>query len=198
MTPQVPIPNPNVPLAVLLCCAAYTDNPDQQTNGEYNIETAVAAIHTNYYPLCKVVWSSDQTADGNYAYIAVTPKNEYFLAIRGSLPFEVNGQFVYSWPIFYNWFEEDFNVFNQKKWQYSSTDGAYISDGSCTAFSNLLGATDIMGSGQTAAAYLMMNAVLVGHPVYITGHSLGVYASPNRAPVVSRERCNFHYLTTEK
>lgn len=169
MMPQVP--NPNVPLAMLLCCAAYTDNPDQQTNGVYNIETAVAAIHTNYYPLCKVVWSSNQTADGNYAYIAVTPSNEYFLAIRGSLPFEVNGQFVFSWPIFYNWFKEDFNVFEQKPWQYCS--GGSVSEGSCTAFSNLEGAIDIMGSKQSAYTYLLNNAVHKGYPVYITGHSLG-------------------------
>jgi hypothetical protein len=35
-------------------------------------------------------------------------------------------------------------------------------------------------------------------PFYYLTHQLEVYASPNRGPVVSRERCNFHYLTTEK
>jgi hypothetical protein len=38
----------------------------------------------------------------------------------------------------------------------------------------------------------------VGEQGNRVGRLAHVYASPNRVPVVSRERCNFHYLTTEK
>ncbi|MBO2007917.1 lipase family protein [Hymenobacter negativus] len=175
MSPEATVPNPQVPLAVLLCFAAYTDNPDQKDPnnlGVYNIQTAVWNFQTSYYPKCEVVWSSNQTADDNYAYIARTPDNQFFLAVRGSLPFEVNGSIVLNWGVIANWLLEDFDVYSQAPWPYAAG-AAYVASGTMTAFSNLLTAEDIMGSGLTAYDYLKQNAVAQGHPVYITGHSLG-------------------------
>jgi hypothetical protein len=175
MSPEAAIPNPQVPLAVLLCFASYTDNPDEKDPNNpavYNIQTAVWNFQTNYYPKCEVVWSANLTSDDNYAYIARTPTNEFFLAVRGSLPFEVSGSIVINWGVIANWLLEDCDVYSQAPWPYAAG-AARVASGTMTAFRNLLTATDIMGSGLTAYDYLKQNAVKQGHPVYITGHSLG-------------------------
>lgn len=160
--------------------AAYVDNPnDPNVNGQLNIEAAVQAV----YPTCKVVWSSTNTYDDNYAYIVQTPANQFFLAIRGSLPFEDDGHTVIDWGIIANWLIEDFGVYRQEKWPYVTSGKAYVAHGTMTGFTNIQTATNFFGNtGQAALDFLKQNAVAQGYPVYITGHSLGgnmanVYAS---------------------
>jgi hypothetical protein len=162
--------DPQLPVSAVLCLCAYVDDPDQQTGGKYNIETAVQMVYPDY----KVVWSAQQTPDYNYAYIVQTPENRFFLAIRGSLPFEVDGHPVIDWAVIYNWFKEDFNVFGQMQWPYSLNGGSpSVANGAWDAFTQLQGAVDVMGSNTTAYTFLKQNAVTKGYPVYITGHSLG-------------------------
>jgi hypothetical protein len=163
-------PDPQLPVSAVLCLCAYVDDPDQQTGGKYNIEAAVQM----FYPDYKVVWSAQQTPDYNYAYIVRTPENRFFLAIRGSLPFEVDGHPVVDWGVLYNWFREDFNVFGQVPWPYGLNGGSpSVANGAWDAFTQLQGAVDVMGSNTTAYTFLKRNAVTKGYPVYITGHSLG-------------------------
>lgn len=160
--------------------AAYVDNPNEpNVDGQLNIEAAVQAV----YPTCRVVWSSTTTRDDNYAYIVQTPANQFFLAVRGSLPFEDDGHAVIDWGVIANWLIEDFGVYRQEKWPYVGAGEAYVAHGTMTGFTNIQTATNFFGNtGQAALDFLKQNAVANGYPVYITGHSLGgnmanVYAS---------------------
>jgi triacylglycerol lipase len=182
LTPQADIANPMLPPAAIFCMLAYVDNPnDTNSGGQLNIEAAVQSI----FPTCQVVWSSTNTYDDNYAYIVQAPGPNYecFLTVRGSLPFEANGQVVIDWATIANWLLEDFDIYTQGAWVYADSDNAYIASGSLKAFTNIQTATNFIGgTGQDAYSYLVANAVGKGYPVYITGHSLGgnianVYAS---------------------
>ncbi|GAB3839029.1 lipase family protein [Hymenobacter jeollabukensis] len=178
--PQITPPNPMLPPAAIFCMIAYVDNPNEpNAGGQLNIEAAVQSI----FPTCKVVWSSTNTYDDNYAYIVQSPDNEFFLAVRGSLPFVVDGHTVIDWGIIANWLLEDFRVYTQSQWPYVSSGEAYVASGTMDAFNNISSATNYFGNtGQSALQYLQDNAVANNYPVYITGHSLGgnvanVYAS---------------------
>lgn len=177
MPPLANAPDPNLPIAALLCFLAYTDNPNDpiQYNGQTmsTIEAVVQEFNA-IYPLGKVVWSAVPTADYNYAFIVCTPSNQYFMAIRGTLPFEG----VIDWGLFYNWIVEDLDVLTEQTWKYigdgnNPNNTANVATGAMTAFTSVQTAPDAMHSGQDAGAFLLDNAVKNKHEVIITGHSLG-------------------------
>lgn len=128
------------------------------------------SVQTNF-PGWNIVWNGIVTEDGNYAFIATDPSNQYYvLAIRGSLPIL---DVFKTWDDFANWVLEDLDVITQVEWPYSNTTGAYISSGANRAFNNLIGMTDQMGSGLNIANYLILNACNANAQIIITGHSLG-------------------------
>ncbi|RPD41712.1 lipase family protein [Chitinophaga barathri] len=152
--------------AVLLCAVSYATDPVTQIGTYLNGWT--------------VVWNGAQSDDGNYAFIATDPDNEYYaVAIRGSLPpFEVFKE----WAAFANWVLEDLDVITRVNWPYVASGSALISSGANRAFNNILDMTDTLGSGLSIDDYLSQNAVKNNKQVIVTGHSLGgncanVYAS---------------------
>ncbi|GAA3954939.1 hypothetical protein GO495_28420 [Chitinophaga oryziterrae] len=154
--------------AVMLSAVTYSTDPQQ------DIDTLL--------PGWSIVWDGIQTSDGNYAFIATDPSEEYYaLAVRGSLPpFDVFD----NWDAFANWVLEDLDVITQVSWPYlaSGNGSALISQGAYTSFDNVLNMQDQLGSGQLIFDYLKNNAVIPGKQIIITGHSLGgnianVYAS---------------------
>ncbi|HZI20509.1 MAG TPA: hypothetical protein VEY09_18160 [Pyrinomonadaceae bacterium] len=123
-----------------------------------------------YLPDWSAVWSPDAAVRGNYAFIA---RNEvtgrYAVAIRGSL-------LNFSWGAFYNWFEQDFNIFEQVDWQYpvGPQSGQKISQGSSDGLDDLteLQQTDEAGA-TTMLDYLLKYAPGAKQSVAVVGHSLG-------------------------
>jgi len=150
-------PPPGAQNAVQLCFVTYSSDPLSDIN--------------NYLPGWKIVWNGLQSPDGNYAFIATDPAEEtYALAIRGSLP----PQDIFSnWDAFANWILEDLDVITQVSWPYATTANPLISNGANTAFNNLRGMLDTLGSGLSVTDFLLTNAVKPGRQVLITGHSLG-------------------------
>lgn len=126
---------------------------------------------SHYLPGWEVVWNGQVTSDGNYAFIAKdTNSGIYGLGIRGSLPVT---QVFQNWDTFANWVIEDLDVVTVVPWAYASTPKPVISNGSNTAFTNLMGMQDTLGSGQNIATYLSSNVISNNSPLMITGHSLG-------------------------
>ncbi|GAA0547923.1 lipase family protein [Chitinophaga japonensis] len=156
-TPGNGNPPPGAQNAVLLCFVTYSSDP-------------VNDIGT-YLPGWKIVWNGLQSSDGNYAFVATDAAEEtYALAIRGSLP----PQDVFSnWDAFANWILEDLDVITQVSWPYATTANPLISNGANTAFNNVLGMLDTLGSSVSLTDFLLDNAVKPGKQVIITGHSLG-------------------------
>lgn len=107
-----------------------------------------------------------QAVNGNFAYIAKKKDSlQYALVIRGSMiEFSNDG--------FQNFILQDFNVFNQKKWDYADTvQNAYLSRGTYLGFKNLLQLKD----GTTGLSILdfIEQKMPAGSSLIITGHSLG-------------------------
>jgi len=170
-------PDPNLPIAALLCFLAYTDNPNDPIQYEGQTMTTIEAVVLEFnaiYPLGKVVWSAVPTSDYNYGFIVCTPSNQYIMAIRGTLPFEG----VVDWGLFYNWIVEDLDVVTEQTWPYlgngsNSSATSNVANGAMTAFHSIKDAPDYLGSKQSAGDFLLSNAVQNKHEVIITGHSLG-------------------------
>ncbi|MBK6826658.1 MAG: hypothetical protein IPG86_07275 [Chitinophagaceae bacterium] len=107
-----------------------------------------------------------QAVNGNFAYIAKKKDSlQYALVIRGSMiEFSNDG--------FQNFILQDFNVFNQKKWDYADTvTKAYLSRGTYLGFKNLLQLKD----GATGLSILdfIEQKIPAGSSMIVTGHSLG-------------------------
>ncbi|MBL0267738.1 MAG: hypothetical protein IPP99_03430 [Chitinophagaceae bacterium] len=107
-----------------------------------------------------------QAVNGNFAYIAKKKDSlQYALVIRGSL-------IEFSNEGFQNFILQDFNVFNQKKWEYADTvKKAYLSRGTYLGFQNLLQLKD----GTTGLSLLdfIEQKIPAGSSLVVTGHSLG-------------------------
>jgi hypothetical protein len=107
-----------------------------------------------------------QAVNGNYAVIAKNKStDQYALAIRGTL-------IKFSNAGFQNFFLQDFNIFNIKKWEYTDTvKEAYISNGAYTGFQNLLQLRD--GTTGLTIKEFIEQKIPAGASMVITGHSLG-------------------------
>lgn len=156
----------NSKLAVILSYVSYLNKPAHDIS--------------KYLDNWEVVWSGQETEDGNYAFVAKqTNGNFYAVGIRGSLPV---ADVFKNWYTFANWVIEDFDVITTVAWPYATTPNPRIANGSNTAFNNLINMQDELGSGLSITEYLIRNVYNAGIPLLITGHSLGgnmanVYAS---------------------
>ena len=117
-------------------------------------------------PGYEIVYQPAASVNGNYAFIAKRKDSlQYALVIRGSvIEFSNEG--------FQNFIVQDFNVFNQKKWDYADTvKEAYISRGTYLGFQNLLQLRD----GATGLSlYDFISRRIPAHAsLVVTGHSLG-------------------------
>lgn len=118
-----------------------------------------------YAPDFEVVFLPKSVA-GNFAFIARKKDSaQYALVIRGSMiEFSNDG--------FRNFILQDFNVFNQKKWEFAdSVKEAYLSKGTYIGFVNLLDLKD-ESSGLTLKEFIEQK-IPRGASLVITGHSLG-------------------------
>lgn len=107
-----------------------------------------------------------EAVSGNYAMI-VKKKNEnqFALVIRGSV-------IEFSNAGFQNFFLQDFNIFNLKKWNYTDTvKDAYISNGAFEGFNNLLLLKD-KNTGLGIKDFIEQK-IPNSATIIITGHSLG-------------------------
>jgi triacylglycerol lipase len=123
-----------------------------------------------YAPQWSCVWLPDAAIKGNYAYIAVNNSaDQYVVAIRGSL-------LEFSWASFYNWFEQDFNVFSQVAWTYPpSSQNPMISQGSAdglTDLSNLVQTNQATGQ-TTSMLECVLGVAAKDTSLAVVGHSLG-------------------------
>ena len=116
-----------------------------------------------HLPGWKIVWNPE-VVNGNYAFIA-TNGTSYALAIRGSL-------LEFSWNAFQNWFYQDLNIAEMKRWAYTnSEDKAEISQGAYNGWMNLNLMKDKI-NGQYLFPFLD-SITKSDTPILITGHSLG-------------------------
>ncbi len=120
---------------------------------------------SRFAPEYDLVFNPDAVS-GNYAMIVKKKNNNQFaLVIRGSM-------IEFSNAGFQNFFLQDFNIFNLKKWSYTdSVKDAYISNGAYEGFNNLLQLKD-KATGIGIKDY-MEQKIPVGSSLVITGHSLG-------------------------
>lgn len=126
------------------------------------LKDSLAAKAADY----ELVYQPAASVNGNFACIAKRKDSlQYALVIRGSLiEFSNDG--------FQNFILQDFNVFNQKKWDYADTvKEAYISRGTYLGFQNLLQLRD----GATGLSlYDFISQKIPAHAsLVVTGHSLG-------------------------
>ena len=118
-----------------------------------------------YAPAFELVFQP-QSINGNFAYIAKKKDSlQYALVIRGSMiEFSNDG--------FQNFILQDFNVFNQKKWDYADTvKKAYLSRGTYLGFQNLLQLKD--GTSGLSILDFIEQKIPAGSSLIVTGHSLG-------------------------
>lgn len=152
--------------AVILSYVSYLTNPVTEIS--------------EYLDGWQIVWNGQETEDGNYAFVAKDSNSDtYALAIRGSLPVT---QVFQNWYTFANWVIEDLDVVTTVSWPYAASSNARIANGTNTAFNNILGMQDTLGSGLNITQYLLNNVYNADSLLMITGHSLGgnlanVYAS---------------------
>lgn len=127
-----------------------------------------------YIPEWKAVWIPTKSVKGQFAFIAYNG-SQYAVAIRGSI-------LNFSWGSFDNWFEQDFNIFHQVDWKYTTNPNAkpMISKGTSEGLENLNQLVD--ENGDTLVSFLLKYAVAHGIPLCVTGHSLGAYLSTAFAP----------------
>jgi triacylglycerol lipase len=125
----------------------------------------VAKTLAHYLPDWQLVWEPLKTIKGNYAFIAFNGI-QYVVAIRGSV-------LSFSFDTFYNWVEQDFNIFFQQDWPYTHVahGNPKVSDGAMDGLNNLVALTD--KNGQTMLDFLLNNAIPNNNLLCVTGHSLG-------------------------
>lgn len=107
-----------------------------------------------------------QSVNGNFAFIAKKKDSlQYALVVRGSMiEFSNDG--------FQNFILQDFNIFNQKKWEYAdSIEDAYLARGTYLGFQNLLQLKD--GKTGLSIRDFIEQQIPAGASLVITGHSLG-------------------------
>ena len=134
--------------------------------------SAPGELIEKHLPGWKIVWNPE-AVNGNYAFIA-SNGTTYALAIRGSL-------LEFSWNAFQNWFYQDLNIAEMKRWAYTnSKDKGEIAQGAYNGWMNLNLMKD-KRNGQFLFPFLD-SVTKTDTPLLITGHSLGgnlatVYAS---------------------
>lgn len=117
-------------------------------------------------PGYELVYQPAASVNGNFAFIAKRKDSlQYALVIRGSvIEFSNDG--------FQNFILQDFNVFNQKKWDYADTvKEAYISRGTYLGFQNLLQLRD--GASGLSLYDFISQKIPAQASLVVTGHSLG-------------------------
>jgi triacylglycerol lipase len=121
-----------------------------------------------YLPDWQAVWQPDAAIKGNYAYIARHRRTGVcVVAIRGSI-------ISFTWGSFYNWFEQDFDVFTQVKWMYpSSPQNPQISQGSSYGLNDLTNLVQTTPGGRTTMLEYLLANVGRNQLLAVTGHSLG-------------------------
>jgi len=118
-----------------------------------------------YAPQFEVVYLP-QSINGNFAFITKKKDSlQYALVIRGSMiEFSNDG--------FQNFILQDFNIFNQKKWDYADTvKEARLSRGTWLGLQNLLQLKE--GPTGLSLPDFITQKIPEGSSLLITGHSLG-------------------------
>lgn len=153
-------------IAVQLCNVAADHHPVQ------NIGKLV--------PGWKIVWSSGDTTDPNYSFVATnTTEDVYVLTIRGSVAAD---KFFTDWDGFVDWIVEDLDE-ALAYWPFASAKKMpCVSAGAYVAFTSMLMAKNALGANEPLLDFLLAKAVGGDKQLIITGHSLGgnianVYAS---------------------
>lgn len=153
-------------IAVQLCNVAADHHPVQNIG--------------NLVPGWKIVWSSGQTTDPNYSFVATnTTEDVYVLTTRGSVAAD---KFYSDWDGFVDWIIEDLDE-ALAYWPFASAKKMpCVSAGAYVAFTSMLMAKNALGAGESLLDFLLAKAVGRGKQLIITGHSLGgnianVYAS---------------------
>lgn len=126
---------------------------------------SLASAFAKWAPDYKVVYEPKEV-DGNFAIIIQKQNSlQYALVIRGSV-------IEFSNAGFQNFFLQDFNIFQMKKWEYGDTvKNAYISKGAYIGFQNLLQLRDI-ATGLSLKDFIEQK-IPAHASLVITGHSLG-------------------------
>jgi triacylglycerol lipase len=119
----------------------------------------------NYFPKWELAWLPTKSVEGNYAFIAFNGV-QYVIAIRGSI-------LNFSWSAFDDWFEDDFNILLQTKWNYTNQTNTnpMISQGAADGLANLH--LLVNSNGETMLDFIMNNAIPNNNFLCVTGHSLG-------------------------
>ena len=152
-------------MALLLSQATYL--PDSK-----EIQTTLQKLGWN------LVWVANQDFDGNYAYVArsILDDTVYAVAIRGS-------EFDFNWDAFYNWFQQDLNVFEQVAWGYGNDANAMIAQGAADGLSNLQQLVCTTPSWSLSLLqYVLSQIADSSKTLHVVGHSLGGNLATVAAP----------------
>jgi hypothetical protein len=139
-----------------------------------DLSTALEA----FAPGWSLAWQATESIEGNLAYIAYNGSSQYVVAIRGSL-------LDFTLGAFYDWFQQDFDVFEQVTWQFpppsaGAAEYSKISQGASDGLQHLTELVD--SSGVSMLDFLLSQAIPSGASIGVVGHSLGGNLSTVFAP----------------
>lgn len=164
---SLPLSTPDAHVAIqlaIIACAA----PNQ-------IPAKVAAK----LPGWRATWVPAVSSAGHFAFVARRGV-EVAIAVRGSV-------IAFTWDAFYDWLEDDFNLFSQVAWPAGGAPDAgasapAVSAGSMDGFQHLLGLravpSDMNVERPIGLADYLTALDLQGHSLLVTGHSLGAGLVP--------------------